>query len=201
MSTYIILRAIIAVLGKWDCLHELQMLFTDSVTGWLLRNTGCTVYVKRWEKAYSPVQYDEKPVHVTIVVDDINGKGLEEILSLCLTATWCPFAIVKGTWQWGGFSGVFVEIGSSWVPYTTVPFGPFRFWLRIRGDIRIRKTTPRYHRYGESATPRITDTESRLFNFFKRKLSVSMIRRVVDSPHQSYGDSPTPRIGESGSRY
>jgi hypothetical protein len=32
----------------------------------------------------------------------------------------------------------------------TLPFEPFRFWLRIRGDIHIRKTTPRYHRYGES---------------------------------------------------
>ncbi len=44
----------------------------------------------------------------------------------------------------------------------TLPFGPFRFWLRIHVDIRIRKTTPRYHRYGESA-----------IEFFKRKLSVS----------------------------
>jgi succinate-acetate transporter protein len=25
----------------------------------------------------------------------------------------------NGTWQCGGFSGVFVEIDSSWVPYTT----------------------------------------------------------------------------------
>ncbi len=24
----------------------------------------------------------------------------------------------------------------------TLPFEPFRFWLRIRGDIRNRKTTP-----------------------------------------------------------
>ncbi len=42
----------------------------------------------------------------------------------------------------------------------TLPFGPFRFWLRIRGDIRIRKTTPRYHRYGELPTLRIGDTGS-----------------------------------------
>ena len=28
-------------------------------------------------------------------------------------------SLVKGTWQWSGFSGVFVEIGFSWVPYTT----------------------------------------------------------------------------------
>jgi len=25
----------------------------------------------------------------------------------------------------------------------TLPFEPFRFWLRIRGDIRNQKTTPR----------------------------------------------------------
>jgi hypothetical protein len=36
----------------------------------------------------------------------------------------------------------------------------------------------------EKRLPAITDTESRLLNFFKRKLSVSMIQRVVDSPHQ-----------------
>jgi hypothetical protein len=96
------------------------------------------------------------------------------------------------------------------------PFRSFRFWLRICGDIRIRKTTPRYHLYGESptlpigdtgsrrlrvsvmrgvvdsptqryresSTPRITDTESQLLNFFKRKLSVSMIRRVDDSVYR-----------------
>ncbi len=36
----------------------------------------------------------------------------------------------------------------------TLPFEPFRFWLRIRGDIHIRKMTPR-----------ITSTESRLLHF------------------------------------
>jgi hypothetical protein len=47
----------------------------------------------------------------------------------------------------------------------TLPFEPFRFLLRIRGDIRIQKTTPRYHRYEESPTLRISDTRSRLLNF------------------------------------
>jgi hypothetical protein len=124
----------------------------------------------------------------------------------------------------------------------TLPFGPFRFWLRIRGDIHIRKTTRRYHRYGESptpvslsrgvddsphhwntesATPRITDMESRLLNFLKenslyrwygesstprtsdtvsRRLPVSLSRRVADSAYHRYGESTTPRIVESGSR-
>ncbi len=96
-----------------------------------------------------------------------------------------------------------------------------KFWLRIRGDIRIQKTTPRYHRYGEPPTPRISGTESRQLpaslirrvgdsplhrygesatEFFERKLSVSMIRRVIDSPHQWYGESPTPRITDTESR-
>ncbi len=98
----------------------------------------------------------------------------------------------------------------------TLLFGPFRFWLQIRGDIHIRKTTLHigdtgsrrlpvslsrgvydspHHWYAGSGTPRIT--ESRLLNFLKRKLSVSMIRRVVNSPHQWYGESPTPHIVES----
>jgi hypothetical protein len=149
-------------------------------------------------------------------------------------------AKLKGTWQWGGFSWVFAEI----VPHEsfTLTFGPFRFWLRIRGDIRIRKTTPAitdtgsrrlgvsviqgvanspHHWYAESPIPRITDTESRLFNFLKEnslyrwygesstprtsdtvscRLPVPLSRIVADSAYHRYGESPTPRIVESGSR-
>ncbi len=75
--------------------------------------------------------------------------------------------------------------------------------------------------YWESPTPRITDMQSRqlptsliwgvsdsphhryvesAIEFLKRKLSVSMIRRVVNSPLQWYGESPTLRIIESESR-
>ena len=32
---------------------------------------------------------------------------------------------------------------SLWPRSLTLCFEPFRFWLQIRGDIRIRKTTPR----------------------------------------------------------
>jgi hypothetical protein len=78
----------------------------------------------------------------------------------------------------------------------TLPFEPFRFLQRIRGYIRIWKTTPRYQRYGESATPHISDTGSRQF-------PVSMIRWVADSPHRWYGElaieffwKKTLRIGE-----
>jgi hypothetical protein len=136
----------------------------------------------------------------------------------------------------------------------TLPFGPFRFWLQIRGDIRIRKTTPWYqwyresptlcigdtgscrlpvslsrgvddspHQwYAESATPRITDMESRLLNFLKENslyrwygelstpctsdpvscwLPISLSRRVADFVYHWYGESTTPRIFELGSRW
>ncbi len=124
------------------------------------------------------------------------------------------YVIIKGTWQWGGFSGVLQKL----IPHEslTLNFGPFRFWLQIRGDIRIRKTTPRYHRYGESPSPRITDTRSRRlpaspiwragYWIKNKKLSVSKIPRVVDSPHQWYGESPTPvslsrRVADSAYRW
>ncbi len=62
-----------------------------------------------------------------------------------------------------------------------------------------------HHWYAESATPRITDTESRILNFFKKKtlciddtesrrLSAPVIRWVADSPYRWVGESPTPRI-------
>ncbi len=61
-------------------------------------------------------------------------------------------------------------------------FEPFRFWLRILGDIRIRKSTPR-----------LNDTGS-------WRLSVSMISGVGDSPTQGYGESTTLRITDTQSR-
>jgi hypothetical protein len=40
----------------------------------------------------------------------------------------------------------------------TLPFEPFRFWLRIRGDIHNRKTT---RRVGESAPQRVGESMTR----------------------------------------
>ncbi len=103
----------------------------------------------------------------------------------------------------------------------TLPFEPFRFWLRIRGDISIRKTTPRYHRYGESPTRRITDTRSRrlpaspirrvgywivlkktlcIDDTESRRLHAPMIRWVADSQYRWVRESPTPRITDTESR-
>ncbi len=102
----------------------------------------------------------------------------------------------------------------------TLHFEPFRFWLRILGDILIRKRTPRlndtvvgdslYQRYAESATLRLNDMGS-------RRLSASLIRGVDDSPHhryrelvlnffkedslyQWYGESSTPHIVDTERR-
>jgi hypothetical protein len=74
------------------------------------------------------------------------------------------------------------------------------FWLRIRGDIHIPKTTPRFHRYGESPTPRSSETGS-------RQLPASLIHGVGHSPHHRYRESAgwiflkkTLRIDDTESR-
>jgi hypothetical protein len=84
--------------------------------------------------------------------------------------------MLKGTWQWRGISGFFAVIGSSWVPYTT-------FRAVFASEIFLfERMTPRYHRYGESPTPHITDT-------WNRPLPASLIHGVADSPHHRYGES------------
>ena len=65
--------------------------------------------------------------------------------------------LLKGIWQRGGFSEVFLQ-KSVRHRFLTLKFEPFRFGLRIRGDIRNRKKTPR-----------LADSES---------------RGVVDSPNR-----------------
>ncbi len=102
----------------------------------------------------------------------------------------------------------------------TLPFGPFRFWLRILGDIPIRKMTPRYHRYGESTTPRITDTWSwrllaspiRRVGYWilkktlciddteSRRFPAPVIRWVADS-HRRLRVSPIRRVNDSAYRW
>ncbi len=88
------------------------------------------------------------------------------------------------------------------------------FWAQLA----LRVADSPYQWYGESPAPRIVESGSRrlpasrgvgdsmhhrygesAIEFFKRKLSVSMIRRVIDSQHQWYGESPTPRIIDSES--
>ena len=93
---------------------------------------------------------------------------------------WTNFSSLKGHGNEANFLGFLQKL----VPHRslTLPFEPFRFWLRIRGDIRNRKTTPRL---GDSAS---------------RRLSDSVSRGVGDSPTRRVGESMTRRLGESGSR-
>ena len=72
--------------------------------------------------------------------------------------------LLKGIWQRGGFSEVFLQ-KSVRHRFLTLKFEPFRFGLRIRGDIRNRKTT---RRVGES-------TRMPLDTIFFKPLNQSMV--------------------------
>jgi hypothetical protein len=74
----------------------------------------------------------------------------------------------------------------------TLPFEPFRFWLRICGDIRNRKTT---RQLGESAFECLKE------NSASRRVGDSPTRQVGESLTPRLGESSTPRLGELGSRY
>ncbi len=92
--------------------------------------------------------------------------------------------ILKGTWIWGGFSGVFAEIGSSWVPYTIYTFRavPILAWNSRRYS-RSRRL-PNLASWGvwESAN-----------GFLKEK---SPRQWVTDSLSQWVTHSPTRLVGE-----
>ncbi len=98
---------------------------------------------------------------------------------ICLVLSCLPFTL-KGHGNEVKFLGFLQKL----VPHRslTLPFEPFQFWLRIRGDIRNRKTTPRV---GELA-----------FECLKEKLAS---RRVGGSPTWLVGESLTPRLGDSES--
>jgi hypothetical protein len=82
------------------------------------------------------------------------------------------YSTLKGHGNEADFLGFLQKLG----PHRslTLPFEPFRYWLRIRGDNRNRKTTCRL---GESAS-----------------------RGVADSPTWRVGESTTRRVGESTTR-
>jgi hypothetical protein len=75
----------------------------------------------------------------------------------------------------------------------TLLFEPFRFWLRIRGDIRHRKMTLRL---GESGSWWLADSASRRVGFwmFQKKTDK---RKLLDSASRGVANSPTRRAGES----
>ncbi len=92
----------------------------------------------------------------------------------------------------------FLEFLQKLVPHRslTLPYQPFRFWLRNRGDIRNRKTTSRL---GDSASRRLSDSVSQGVGFWmcKRKLWESESRRLPDSPSRGVANSTTQQVGES----
>ena len=63
----------------------------------------------------------------------------------------------------------------------TLPFEPFRFWLRIRGDIRNRKTTPRLGKsgVGDSPTRRVGETSFDYEYLRKFEAKIGTARKVV----------------------
>ncbi len=75
--------------------------------------------------------------------------------------------ILKGHGNEADFLGFLQKLGPQ--RSLTLPLEPFRFWLRIRGDIRNGKTTPRL---GESATLRLGESGSRYSNFLKFSIDV-----------------------------
>ncbi len=89
----------------------------------------------------------------------------------------------------------------------TLPFEPFRIWLRIHGDIRNQKTTPRLTKSGsrrlsDSVSRGVDDSTSRrvwesAFECLKEKLGELESRRLPDSAYQGVANSPTRRVGES----
>jgi hypothetical protein len=148
------------------------------------------------------------PVHFPL---EFLAELLKRELS-CWWDNWMRSILVvrrfKGTWNEADFL-VFLQ---KLVPHEslTLPFEPFRIWLRIHGDIRNRNTTPRLGelttlRLGESVSRRLSDSANRavaviqlgLFNVQKKT------RRVGESATPQLGDqeSLTPRLGESVSRY
>ncbi len=71
-----------------------------------------------------------------VTVDDLTGDFAKVPLSS--RSDCCRMVPLKGHGNEADFLGFLQKL----VPPLTLPFEPFRFWLRIR-DIRNRKTTPR----------------------------------------------------------
>ncbi len=100
--------------------------------------------------------------------------------------------VLKGHGNEADFLGFFAEIGSSWVPYTTFRAVPIlasnlRRYSYSKNDSPLSPiwgvADSLYLWVGESTTPRITDMESRLLNFFKRNSTIrGVVFRIQISP-------------------
>ncbi len=76
----------------------------------------------------------------------------------------------------------------------TVPFEPFRFWLRIPGVIKKRLPDSLSQGVGESGSHWLSDSA---FECLKEKLGESESRRLPDSANRGATNYPTRRVGES----
>ncbi len=130
----------------------------------------------------SPEADKESSINSTSVVAGNYMKSYELTISSSIKSYQLP--VLKGHGNEADFLGFLQKLGPHWS--LTLPFEPFRFWLRIRGDIRNQKTTPWL---SESANRRLSDSAS---------------RGVADSPTQQVGESAfeclKEKLGESESR-
>jgi len=107
---------------------------------------------------------EEIVAFVEELVYTVNKKNLQNLPFQCCTVRCFVFhgiCDLKGHGNEADFLGFLQKLG----PHRslTLPFKPFRFWLRICGDIRNRKTTPQLTKSGS----RHGESGSRYSNFLK----------------------------------
>jgi len=100
---------------------------------------------------------------------------------------------IKGTWQWGGFSGVFAEIPHRSL---TLPSSRSAFGFEFAEIFVIEKRLP------DSASRRVGDSPTRqVGESLTLRLGESGSRRLTDSPSRGVGfwmfKRKTGRVGES----
>ncbi len=140
------------------------------------------IFTSYWQTSRSsrPVT-GEKPLTGTIYLHIKNF--LHQLFCKKSAKTLCRnICIFKGTWQWGGFSGVFCR---NWF----LLMSPLHYLLS-HSDFCLKFAEIFIF---EKRLPAITDTGS-------RQLRISVIRGVADSPHHWYAESPTACINDTESR-
>jgi hypothetical protein len=110
-------------------------------------------------------------------LDVKKPMGLVPVAKSTISSSICN---LKGHGNEADFLGFLQKLG----PYSslTLPFEPFRFWLRIRGDIRKRKRLPESASRGVGHSPTRRVGES-----LTLRLGESRSRRLTDSPSLGVG--------------
>jgi hypothetical protein len=114
-----------------------QKLYTDFLAAQIKTDKAKTQLVlQNFEKAIGERSFLSEPVF------RIRIRRIRQFLALPDPLVRCTVQVIllKGHGNEADFLGFLQKL----VPHEslTLPFGPFRFLLRIRGDIRIRKTLP-----------------------------------------------------------